>query len=129
MKTFFKITLLSFFTILFLECSPKLNYLGEYYNPTDKVLIFYDVQDINKNYKVIGLLNFKETPIFFESKDDSAITLMKNKAKEVGADAILVTKYSQEISSELSEDILSKKVVSKNSENILIEAKFLKFKN
>lgn len=124
---FFKSAILFLFIFCF-SCSPRINYLGNYYSPTENVSLHFDKNDIQEKYSVIGFVNFKIEPLIFSNDKNYISNLLINKAKEVGADGVLVTKFSNEINNSLVEDISSKQVVSSESENILIEAKFLKFK-
>ena len=127
MKSIYKILLLTFISIFFLQCSPTLNYLGNNYTPTTNVSIFFDADDIQEKYKVMGLLNFNFDAGGFNLDKNETTDLILNKAKEVGADGVLITKFSNEVHQELSENINTKKVETKNSEKVFIEAKFLKF--
>ncbi len=99
MKNLFKLS-----TILFLlsisSCSPRINYLGDTYSPTQEVDIFFDEQDIQKEYKVMGVM--KNEAEDFELDDaESVKNAMVKKAKAVGADAILfIGFYSEKMTSD-----------------------------
>jgi len=125
-KQHFFVILLS---LLFLQCSPRLNYLGNYSTPTENVIIFFNADEIDQKYTVMGLLNTIFVPSFFSSNEENITNSITEKAKEVGADAVLITRFSTETHQELKEDINSKNIVTENTSNITIEAKFLKFKN
>ena len=114
--------------IFLLQCSPKLNYLGNRYSPTNKVIIFFDATEIKETYTIMGLLNFNFEPSVLNQKENFINELVLSKAKEVGADAVLITNFSNEVYSELTEDILSKKIVTQDTDKVFVEAKFLKFK-
>lgn len=118
--------LLMITSVCFFQCSPTLNYMGNNFAPTTKVSIFFDSKDIQQKYAVMGLLTFNLDAVFYTDKKEIT-NLMINKAKEVGADAVLVTKFSSDIHQEISEKIISKKMISKDTERLFVEAKFLKF--
>jgi len=51
-----------FFLLLFMACSPKIQYLGDTHSPnTGKVDVYYDVGDIKKDFRIIGLLTGNTT--------------------------------------------------------------------
>ncbi|TXD51055.1 MULTISPECIES: hypothetical protein [unclassified Polaribacter] len=77
----------------------------------------------------MGLLNFNIVPSILHPKGNDMTDLIIKKAKEVGADAVLVIKFSNEMRQELAQDISSKKVVSENSSTVTVEVKLLKFNN
>ena len=83
MKQLFYLTLVC---CLF-SCAPRFNYLGETEAPTTKVDLYYDAGDIEKDYKVLGLLSVsnKETLYSLERLKESII----ENAKKKGADALL----------------------------------------
>ena len=109
-------------TFFFLQCSPTLNYIGNSYDTTTNVSVFFDVTDIQKEYTVMGLLTFNTHPIYNDNDKNEVINLIKNKGKEIGADAVLVTKFSSKVHSEVSENRMSN-----DHEKLFIEAKFIKF--
>lgn len=116
-------------TLLFLQCSPRLNYIGNYNSPTENVSIFFNADEIEQKYTVMGLLNTIFVPSFFSSNEENLTNSIIEKAKQVGADAVLITRFSSETHQELKEDINSKQIITENTSSITIEAKFLKFKN
>ena len=111
---------LSFF---FYQCSPTLNYLGNNYTPTTDVSVYFDENEIQEKYKIMGLLTFNAEPIYDNNDSNEITTLIVNKGKEVGADAVLITKFYSNI---LQDE--SKRMVIRETEKLFIEAKFLKFK-
>ncbi len=123
-----KLLLVLLTSILFVKCSPQLNYLGNSYSPTNKVELFFDVKEINRVYTVMGLLNLKIEPVLFNQEDNYITNLIIEKAKKVGADGVLITRFSNEIHQEVDEHIMTKRISTEQHENINIEAKFLKFK-
>ncbi|MBU3011694.1 hypothetical protein KO506_09795 [Polaribacter vadi] len=70
----------------------------------------------------MGLLTFNTEPIYDNHDNREVSDLIINKGKEVGADAVLVTKFSTNIQKEFSD-----RIISRDSEKLFIEAKFLKF--
>ena len=108
-----KILLLSLFAI-FMACSPKITYLGDYYGTTVNVDIYYDEKDIDKEYRTIGIAR-NEGDEFEKDNLEAIREEMIKKAREVGADAILIESIGGNVD---RDDWDSKKVV---------EAKFLKY--
>ncbi len=85
MKT---IQLLTFFILLsFSSCLlHPVHYLGESYPATLEVDVFYDADDIRRDFKAMGTMTSDPTSLNnFDYIKDSMI----NKAKEKGADAIV----------------------------------------
>ncbi|APZ47548.1 hypothetical protein BW723_15195 [Polaribacter reichenbachii] len=108
--------------LLLIQCSPTLNYLGNNYAPTTDVSVYFDENEIQEKYKVMGLLTFNAEPIYDNDDRNEITTLIVNKGKEVGADAVLVTKFSSNVQQEIPD-----RIVARDSEKLFIEAKFLKF--
>ncbi len=127
MKNHLKIVVLLLYSSFLSSCVPTLNYIGNHFDPTQKVEIFYDIKDVTQNYTVMGLLNF-EYNFFTNSLNNEILSLMINKGKEVGADAVLVTKFKHYSKQIMEENINSKEKEIKNIEKMYIEAKFLKYK-
>jgi NurA-like 5'-3' nuclease len=121
--------ILVFAIFLISSCSPQLNYLGNRYTPTDKVILYFDAKEVAQDYSVMGLLNFKVSNSIFNSEENYTTTLITDKAKEVGADGVIVTKFSNETYQEVDEHIMTKKISTNEVENVIVEAKFIKFKN
>lgn len=93
--------------------------MGDSYSPTQNVDIFFDEHDINKEYKVMGLMK-NEAEDLENDEVEVVKKAMIKKAKAVGADAILfVGFYSERIGND--NDLFD------NVKNIL-EAKLLKYK-
>ena len=84
-----KDNLLLFSLLMFIgACSPTINYLGDSYAPTQEVDVYFDEPDIKRDYKVMGVM--KNEGGEFEMDDPETVkTKMIQKAKSVGADAIL----------------------------------------
>lgn len=122
-----KNTLLLFMTVLLSSCAPQLNYIGNYYQKTAIVKLYFNEKEITEDFKTIGLLNFNTVPSVISNTNFTDLIL--NKAKEVGADAVLITNFSNTSSNEFSEDIFTKETTIETRNRLNVEAKFLKYKN
>lgn len=72
--------------ILLASCSPHLYYIGDQFNPTDSVQVYYNLQDIQKPYKVIGRLTNEPGT----TNDPNVVKeAMIKKAKQIGANGIV----------------------------------------
>ncbi|WP_157608443.1 hypothetical protein [Roseivirga seohaensis] len=93
MKTTFK---LSVVLIIFISaCSPKINYIGNQFNPTSEVELFFDSKDIKREYTVMGFMQ-NEGREFANDPEDIKVALIEE-AKKRGADAILFGDGYQEL--------------------------------
>ncbi|WP_298767049.1 hypothetical protein [uncultured Polaribacter sp.] len=132
-----KLVILCFVLLLFSNCAmllnvqPQLNYIGNYYAPTENVVLLFDEKEINFNYSVMGLLSFvdHERGVFFSDGNIDYNQLIIEKAKKVGADAVLITNFSNSQRDEITEDINDKQLTVETKNVINVKAKFLKFKN
>ena len=70
--------------ILLSSCSPVIYYLGDSYEPTSAVEIYYDASEVKKPYKTIGRMT-KEVSL----SGDVEKKYMVREAKKRGADAII----------------------------------------
>jgi len=95
-----------------LSCSPKFQYLGDSYDTnTGKVDVYYDIGDIEKDFKVMGILT-ADTQQSLNKSTENVKTRMIEKAGAKGADAILfINIYG-----------------AGNSESTLVESKLIKYK-
>lgn len=76
-----------FICSLLVSCSgPIIHYLGESYQPSAAVEIYYDVKEIKKEYKVMGRMTNDK---FIEYDPELIKKEMIEKAKSVGADAVV----------------------------------------
>lgn len=81
------LTIFSLFLIV--ACSPNFKYLGDSYTPTNgDIEVFYDIGDINKDFKVMGILT-ANTEQALDKSTENVKKLMIEKAATKGADAIL----------------------------------------
>lgn len=130
MKNLIKIT--SGFIFLFIiSCAPQINYLGSNYPPTQDVDIFFDEQDIQKDYKVMGIMKNEGAEMELDDAESVKNAMIK-KAKSVGADAILFLGfYSEKVNNETTniENVDTNKTVATSTQNTskIYEAKLLKY--
>lgn len=91
----YKNTLLIAGLILVVNCAPTVNYIGKNYNPTENIDIFLDTNDVKKNYEVIGKVD-GISGILGSSYQDIQDKIVQ-KAKEKGADAVILYNMEQRI--------------------------------
>ena len=87
--------MLKFYSILisgFLisSCTPSISYIGNSYDRTENVDVFVDESAIGKNYKIVGK-GYVST--VFTSVPESIQTKAVKKARQKGADAVLIKDY------------------------------------
>lgn len=93
-----------------ISCSPQFNYLGDSYESNNgKIEVYYDIGDIEKDFKVMGIFT-ADTPVSANKSTDNVKDLMIEKAKMKGADAILFIN------------------VFGSTENTIVESKLIKYK-
>lgn len=78
-----------------ISCKPTINYLGSKYPPTTHVDVYFDENDIERSYKVIGRMKNEGGELEL-SEPEEIQRAMIEKAKSVGADAILYHGIYQE---------------------------------
>ena len=84
-----KVYTLLAFTVLFVACSPNINYLGDTYAPTlGQIDVFYDQGDIEREYKVIGQLQGDNSDNVFITLDEIQAKMIEE-SKRRGAEGIL----------------------------------------
>lgn len=92
-----KVSILSVFVAMFalILCGcTTVKYTGPTFSPTEKVEVFYDKSRITKPYKVMG----KVTVSTWYSYDNHSLrSVLIEKAKACGADAILIHSISESI--------------------------------
>lgn len=74
------------FCLVLLSCGPTIHYLGDSYQSSASVEVYYDVKEIKKEHKVIGRMTNDK---FIEHDIELIKKKMIEKAKLVGADAII----------------------------------------
>lgn len=97
-------------TLLLGACAPKINYLGNSYTPTQQVEIFFDEKDIKGDYRVMGMID-NEGDDFEEDDPEIVQQAMVEKAKAVGADAILFTGFYNRVVTENNTQVSTLRVV------------------
>ena len=85
MKTTMKLSLV--LLLIISACSPKVNFIGNQYAPTQQVDMYFDAKDIDQEYKVMGFLQ-NEGREFANNPEKIKVALIEE-AKRRGADAIL----------------------------------------
>jgi len=78
--------------LLCLSACTKIDYIGEEYPPTTHVDLFFDMEDVTREHKVMGHL--------IATADDAVSTekmqkKMIKKAKEKGADAVVIMEFDK----------------------------------
>ena len=78
--------------LLCLTACTKIDYIGEEYPPTTHVDLFFDMDDVTREHKVMGHL--------IATADDGVSTekmqkKMMKKAREKGADAVVITYFDK----------------------------------
>ena len=77
------------YLILFLivSCSPKIQYLGKTYAPTQNVDIFFNESDINRPFTTIGMI--RNSGKSYEKNNPEVIKTAIDKGNASGCDAII----------------------------------------
>lgn len=79
-------------------CSPKINFIGNQFAPTQQVDMYFDEKDIDQEYKVMGFLQNEGRE--FANNSDKIKEAIIAEAKRRGADAILFSDgYSELVNS------------------------------
>jgi len=72
-----------------ISCSPRFKYLGDTYDANNnKVDVYYDIGDVNKDFSVMGILT-ADTQQTINKSTENVKKLMIEKAAEKGADGIV----------------------------------------
>lgn len=83
-----KSLIIFFIALLFYSCSPIVNFMKyseDIYPPTNSIEVLRN-KPIEKEYVELGELSLK----IKKSNQEEAVLLLKEKAKEIGADAIII---------------------------------------
>jgi len=85
---------LAFFLIIAISLSActKIDYIGEEYPPTTHVDLFFDMDDVTREHKVMGHLIATADDMVSAEKMQKK---MMKKAREKGADAIVITGFEK----------------------------------
>lgn len=101
-----KLTILISLVLLLTGCFPKVNfmkYVESSYDKTTKVEVFRN-KTIEKDYIEIGELSIKILKGVFYNNENDVVIRLKEKAKEIGADAIIILGKETKINSIKYED-------------------------
>ncbi|SEL40652.1 hypothetical protein [Parapedobacter koreensis] len=79
--------LLALILALALNACASTSYVGDRYAPSEHVDVYYSVNDVKREYKVIGHLSEKSTGV---NADERAKQQIIGKGKEVGADGVII---------------------------------------
>lgn len=93
MKTTWKLSLI--LLLVAGACSPKINYIGHQFAPTSSVELFFDAKDIEKEYKVMGIMQ-NEGREWANDPEKIKAALMEE-ARKRGADALLFSDGYEEL--------------------------------
>lgn len=121
-----------FIFLIIISCAPQINYLGSSYPPTQEVDIFFDEEDIQRDFKVMGMMKNEGAEMELDDAESVKNAMIK-KAKSVGADAILFLGfYSEKVNNETTniENVDANKTVATSTQNTtkIYEAKLLKYR-
>ncbi len=86
-----KAVILVLVNFLLISCGPSIYYLGDSFQPSDAVEIFYDAKEIKKEYKIVGRMTNDKIAHY---EPELIKAEMVKKAKQVGADAIIFSDLS-----------------------------------
>lgn len=82
--------------ILLTSCATKVNYLGNTFNPTEKIDVFVDETAIKKSYDIVGK-GYVQSNYF--TRPEHVQTKAIETARKKGADAVLIKDYYIPVSS------------------------------
>jgi len=92
MKNHSKYIVAVLFVLLFLSACTKIDYIGEEYPPTTHVDLFFDMDDVTREHKVMGnLIATADDGVSTEKMQKKII----EKAKEKGADAVVIMGFDK----------------------------------
>ena len=92
MKNHSKYIVAVLFVLLFLSACTKIDYIGEEYPPTTHVDLFFDMDDVTREHKVMGnLIATADDGVSTEKMQKKKI----EKAKEKGADAVVIMDFDK----------------------------------
>ncbi len=98
---------------LFISCAPRISYLGDEFGPTKNIDTYYDELDINRDYRVMGLMSANNNNNTLNDLNDIKDKMIEE-AQKKGADAVLfLNLYSD---------------ATTTSDRHIVEAKLLKYK-
>ena len=89
-----KLVSVTFIVSLFFSCSTKLKYIGNVYEPSEDVKLYFEDADITEEHQVMGRIYVK----FKENKNIESIQRsIIAKVKAVGGDAVLMGELNEEV--------------------------------
>ncbi len=94
---------IGFIILLMASCAPTVNYVGKSYQPTHTIDIFFSKDDVKRSYEVIGRAE-AATPASWGSEMDACQQALEKKAKEKGADAMIIEEVGTGISTSVSDN-------------------------
>lgn len=97
-----------------LSCTPRISYLGDTFSPTYNIDVYYDANDVEKEYRVIGLARNEGDEIERDDLESIREEMIK-KARSVGADGIIFISVAEN------------KGGPDFDNNKIVEAKFIKY--
>ncbi len=106
----------------------SVDYLGNNYQPTDEVAMYFDEADVPRNYEVMGMVSADAPDIISSEKIQRRIL---ERAREAGADAVLFESMDKKVSgsnTNTQHDRYGSYSSTEVAENKVVHAKFIKFK-
>jgi hypothetical protein len=105
-----------FFFLLFMAmlpaCGPTIYYLGDKYDYSNNLQVFYDKEEIEGNYSVIGKMTIDKSRKY---KPDAVKKKMVKKAQKYGAEAIIF------------KDFYVKRLEQERADCLVVNAELIKF--
>ena len=83
-------------SILYNTYRPTMHYLGNTGTPKEKIEVFFDVNDVSKPYKIMGILKGETNFYLTENVLKETKKQMIEKAKTLGANAIVFLQFHKE---------------------------------
>ena len=99
-----RLILFSTMLLIFASCGPTIHYLGDTYNSKGQVDVFYDFNDVESNFVVIGQMTHDK---FIQYDLEMIKNEMVKKAGMNGADAIVFQDFSVQRENESDGDRFS----------------------
>ena len=92
------------FVLLLISCGPTIHYLGDNYESSSNIDVYYSEQDVSRRFKTIGRLTHDK---FISYNADLIKEAMVAEAKNKGADGIIFLDIYVEQGIDLVDDRLS----------------------
>lgn len=125
--------------VLLVSCGVNTTYIGKSYAPAAETEIFFDWKDVPCAYETMGYV-YASPKVFSSLKPEKAQAAIEREAREKGADAVVFTGVSSEVSNPsltLTEKIRpdsdggeTRTLTSTRSETVVntLKATFIKYK-